>query len=422
MQAEHPSDGIRMKVVFLDQSGQLGGAELMLLDLIPQMQVQASVLLLEDGPFHAALRERGIPVRIIGLDRHLHRPVTKKAGLLSLLRVVPGFLELTGEVTEALRGADVIYANTPKAWIIGAVVARRLRVPLVCHLHDILSSRHFSTVNRLLMVKAANLAASAVIANSHASAAAFTAAGGRHSLVRVVPNGFDLAAFSSLRNPSPHPLYSELGPGHVPLVAMVGRLAPWKGQHVFLAALAQLPGIHGVILGEALFTAEDHAYADHLPELAVSLGCADRVHFLGFRRDVRAILCSADIVVHCSVEPEPFGRVIVEAMLCGRPVIVAGEGGAAEIVEHGATGLHHRPGDADSLAACLRRLLDDPATAGEMALAAAREARARYSLVHVAESTLEVITSSRAGTAPSSAAPLTPSASTPAAHITAPVP
>ncbi len=99
----------------------------------------------------------------------------------------------------------------------------------------------------------------------------------------------------------------------------------------------------------------------------------------------------ANVVAHCSVQPEPFGRVVVEAMLCGRPVVVSGEGGVSEIVQHGVTGLHHVPGNVVSFASRLRELLDHPEEALKLARVGERTARERYSLDHVAEQTMAVL-------------------------------
>jgi glycosyltransferase involved in cell wall biosynthesis len=382
-----------MKVAFLDQSGQLGGAELLLLDMIPHLRIEPRVVLLEDGPFREALHTAGIPVQTVERRKGPRVEVTKRAGLLSLLLALPAVWKMASRVNDALQGAALIYANTPKAWVLGALAARRLRVPLICHLHDIISEGHFSRFNRMLLVQAANWTAHAVIANSEASARAFVQAGGHAHLIKVIPNGFDLEGFHRRDPAEARGLRTELGIGRAPLIAMIGRLAPWKGQHVFIEAISQTDGAHGVVVGHALFTAEDHAYADGLPALAASLGCADRMHFLGFRRDVVPVLHEADIVAHCSIQPEPFGRVIVEAMLCGRAVVVSGEGGAAEIVDAGVTGLHHVPGDASSLASRLRELLHHPARARAMGLAAERVARDRYSLSRISEQTMTVLKS-----------------------------
>jgi glycosyltransferase involved in cell wall biosynthesis len=380
-----------MQVVFLDQSGQLGGAEIMLLDLLPKLACESRVVLLQAGPFREALQARGIQVNVVSVGSGGGLKATKKAGLLDCLRNGPELWRTVRQVRKIVRTADVLYANTPKAWIVGAMVGLTTGVPLVCHLHDILSARHFSRLNRWLLTNAANRAASLVIANSEATKSAFAAAGGRATSTVVIPNGFDPNRFNDEGSSHVPSLRRDLAIGTAPTIAMVGRLAPWKGQHVFIEAISRLPGVHGLIVGEALFTEEDRAYADALRSLCGKLRCQGRIHFLGFQRDVPRLIRESDIVAHCSVEPEPFGRVIVEAMLCGRPVVVASEGGAAEIVTDGVTGLVHRPGDARDLAERVRWLLDHPCEAGRLATAARDSAILRFHLDHVATATEQVL-------------------------------
>ena len=83
--------------------------------------------------------------------------------------------------------------------------------------------------------------------------------------------------------------------------------------------------------------------------------------FTGHQADPASALRALDVVVHASTKPEPFGRVIVEGMACGRAVVAMRDGGAAELFEDGVSALGCPPGDPDALAAALLRLIDDPA-------------------------------------------------------------
>jgi glycosyltransferase involved in cell wall biosynthesis len=95
---------------------------------------------------------------------------------------------------------------------------------------------------------------------------------------------------------------------------------------------------------------------------------------------------AVDVVVHASVRPEPFGRVILEAMLLGKPVVAADAGGVPELIQHGETGYLVPPGDPDRLAQCLREILADPETAAAVGERAREWARQKFSLQrHVAE-------------------------------------
>ncbi|MFP3186298.1 MAG: glycosyltransferase family 4 protein, partial [Paraburkholderia sp.] len=131
------------------------------------------------------------------------------------------------------------------------------------------------------------------------------------------------------------------------LAGLFGRLAPWKGQHVALEALARLPELHLVLVGSALFGEE--AYAESLREQAARLGVGERLQFAGFRDDMPAWMKAVDVILHTSTEPEPFGRVIIEGMAAGRPVIAAAAGGVKEIVRHRKNGWLVPPGNVEAL-------------------------------------------------------------------------
>jgi glycosyltransferase involved in cell wall biosynthesis len=158
---------------------------------------------------------------------------------------------------------------------------------------------------------------------------------------------------------------------------IVGRLAPWKGQHVFLRAFASaFPDgpERAIVVGGALF-GED-GYARELQDLAAFLGIAERVEFRGFRPDVWDELSRLDVLVHASVTPEPFGQVILEGMAAGVPVIAARAGGPAEILDDDLTGVLYKPNDPVELAGAMRRLRD-PALRDRLSAAARLEVR-RY--------------------------------------------
>jgi glycosyltransferase involved in cell wall biosynthesis len=395
-----------LRVCFLDQTGQLGGAELMLLDLVAGApgeglgpggrELEVEVILFEDGPFREALQSRGVACRVERLGG-MAAIQTKRAQWIQLALAGPEVFGLARRLAHRIRelDADLVYSNTAKALLVGVIAARWSGRPLVHHLHDLLSPAHFSRGTRGLLVAAANLGASAVIANSSATAAAFLAGGGRKGLVTIIPNGFDPGRFEK---PLPERVVrcrAECsGPQAMPGVrfGVFGRLAPWKGQMEFLEALAMLPDARGVIVGEALFTEEDRAYAEALRQRAEAGDLRDRVFFAGFREDVVSWMHAVDVVVHCSTQPEPFGRVIVEAQLCGVPVIATRGGGVPDIVDDGITGKLVTPGDPLALAEAMRFLAESPATRDFLARQGRETARQRFGLAEVRRRTEAVIT------------------------------
>ncbi len=207
----------------------------------------------------------------------------------------------------------------------------------------------------------------AVIANSHTTLATL---GDNNGVPRfVVPS--PVAVPDSFRA-----MQEDDGTRDALRIGMVGRLAPWKGQHVFLDAFAEAfrkGPERSVIVGAPLF-GED-AYQARLRRSVEVLGLDGRVVFTGFSEDVWSVLADLDVLVHASVIPEPFGQVIVEAMAAGLPIIATNAGGPAEIIRDGVDGLLYPPGDSAALAARLRTLAGDAALRARLGAAARETAR-----------------------------------------------
>jgi glycosyltransferase involved in cell wall biosynthesis len=354
------------KILFLDQSGKPGGAELCLMDLVEPYKDSSLVGLFEDGPFKSLLEKQQIPVRVLGRQAI---KVRKESRFWESLGAIGPLIPTIAKVVQLSRSYDLIYANTQKALVVGALASWFGRRPLVYHLHDILSADHFSLTNRRLAVTLANRFAALVIANSQATKLAFIEAGGRSPLTEVVYNGFKLDLYDDRASNSAR-IRQELGLSDRFVVGHFSRLSPWKGQHVLIEALTRCPErVTAILVGDALFGEAD--YAQQLHRQVAELGLENRVKFLGFRSDVVALMKACDLVVHTSTAPEPFGRVIVEAMLCSRPVIAAQSGGALELVEDSKTGWLVPPGDAVKLAAAIDKCYQQP----ELSNAIARQAQ-----------------------------------------------
>lgn len=287
------------------------------------------------------------------------------------------------------RAYDWIYANTQKAFVVAALAGALARKPVVWHLRDMLTADHFSPANRRVAIALASRFAHHVIANSQATAQAFTDSGGRPDKTTVVHNGVDPAAFDTIRAEDIAQVRADTNARKDYVVAVFGRLTPWKGQHVVLDALemlAQTPKPSAAqdrpvvlwIVGGALFTQEDRDYQAKLKQRVAESALATRVTFMGFCDNVPALMKACDVVVHASIQPEPFGRVLVEGMLAGRPVVASAAGGALEILQHGVTGYLTPPGDAAALAQTLQVLRSDPLTAEQVAHAGKRTAHERF--------------------------------------------
>ena len=364
-----------MKILFLDQTGKLGGAEIALLDVVKPYRKDALVGLFEDGPFRERLEQHNISVEVLVPKPLL---VKKDSGFLQGLGSLGRLLPLASKVAELSKGYDLIYANTAKALVVGAIASVLSRRPLVYHLHDILSAEHFSQSNIRLLVFLSNRFVSQVIADSNATKAAFIAAGGRSDLVTSMYYGFEPEAYQNLV-PDPADIKATLGLKEKFVIGHFSRLSPWKGQDVLIEALSHCPHeVEVLLVGDALFGEDD--YVAKLHQQIAHLKLEERIHFLGFRSDVAQLMNACDLVAHTSTAPEPFGRVIVEGMLCGTPVVAAAAGGAAELVEHEKTGWSIPPNDVEALAKVIKTCHAQPELAAAIAQAGQQQAAQRFDM------------------------------------------
>ncbi len=132
------------------------------------------------------------------------------------------------------------------------------------------------------------------------------------------------------------------------------------------------PNLLFATVGDALFGLERH-YRTEVEELAKNSGVADRIRFVGFKRDMAAVYASADIVLQCSRNPEAFGLVVAEGLAHGRAVVASDAGGLREQIDHEGTGLLVRPDDPAALAEALVRVANDAALRERLAAAATAE-------------------------------------------------
>lgn len=363
-----------LPVLFIGQTGALGGAELSLLDTLKSRSGSARMILLADGPYRELLEAADVDVRVV--DGGIQ--VRRDSGLWTALGSAVSVVRTAVAVARQARPYAVIYANSQKALVVGALASLLARRPLIWHLRDILSSEHFSSTLRKVAVRVANFRASIVLTNSRATAESFRASGGKVATT-VIHQGVASERFDVIdAETASSTLRRELATGRNMLVGVFGRLVHWKGQHVAIEALKGLPEVDLLLVGAPLFGEE--AYEQELRRQAQACGVADRVHFLGFRSDVASLMKGVDIIVHCSVAPEPFGRVVVEGMLAERPVIATEAGGVSEIIESGVHGILVPPGDAGALADALGALAADPALRSRLAAAGRAHALADFSL------------------------------------------
>jgi glycosyltransferase involved in cell wall biosynthesis len=267
---------------------------------------------------------------------------------------------------------DVVSTHMSKAGAIGRVAARAAGVPVVVHTYHgkgfhVFSSR-WKERAALLAERALGRLSTANIVVSEKQRAEFVSLGIAPDRLRVIRYGLDLDV---LMCAGAAPLHAELAlPPSVRLVGVVARVVAIKGQDVLLRAAARLrpsyPDVHYVIAGDG----DARAFCE---TLASELQLADRVHFLGWRRDVPALLRSLSVAVLPTVlDFEGTPLAVIEAMAAGRPVVATDVGGVAEVVRNGETGLLIPPRDDEALARAIDAQLSNTAAAASMAAAGQR--------------------------------------------------
>jgi len=210
--------------------------------------------------------------------------------------------------------------------------------------------------------------------------------------VTTIHPGIDVDGFRARVRATPSDVRAGLGIApDIMLVAMVGNLRKWKGQHVAIDALAKMSEskrrlIQLLIIGAG--TADEADYERELHDRVERAGLQANVRFLGHRSDVPDLMAASDVVLHASTEPEPFGLVVVEGMALGRPVVASSIGGPTEILDPD-SGLMFSPERPEDLARHLSMLVAKPDR--RRALGEAGQARAKkFSIVSTIRETMRV--------------------------------
>jgi glycosyltransferase involved in cell wall biosynthesis len=346
------------RVLYVNASGELAGAEIMLVDLVARLERarwEPLVVLPDAGALSAALDGVGVPWRVWPLATlRARRELTSPAALVRAgLRLPRSALALARLIRR--EGVALVHTNS-SAVLDGALAARLAGVPHVWHVRELVRGPWFALrpVVRALSAR--------VLCTSRAVAAHV---GGPGAGLVVVPDGVACRAASAFPQGAHTPPRAWPWPPGAPVVGMIARINGLKGHDDFIEAAARVrahfPEARFVIGGGALpaYAALEHA----LHARARELGLAD-VAFLGTltRDEVQAVLAGLNVFVMPSRVVEGFGIAALEAIAEGVPVVATG-GGPEEFVTPGETGLLIPRGDPAALADAVGALLADPARA-----------------------------------------------------------
>jgi glycosyltransferase involved in cell wall biosynthesis len=329
-----------VRILFLDQYGEMGGAQRALLDTLQAVGErgwQAHVLVPEGGPLLADLRSRKVSTGAISCGPY--RSGSKSVAdswrfALDLVQQARAIGDLAG------RGNfDLIYVNGPRL-LPAVALANRGRALVLFHAHSHIPQKP-----------------SALLAGWSIRRTAATVAACSNSVLEPLRRYADTGRQHVIPNGVPDFGYRQrvFGRDANWRIGVLGRIAPEKGQAEFVRAAAmlrdELPGVRYVICGAPLFSASSR-YADALRDAASGLA----VEFAGWREDIGAVLRELDLLVVPSRQ-EGMGRVVLEAFSAGVPVIAFPTGGIPEVVLDGETGFLTREASAEALAARIREVI-----------------------------------------------------------------
>ncbi|MDI4644169.1 glycosyltransferase family 4 protein [Cohnella hashimotonis] len=380
-----------MKVGYYNHTADVSGAEISLLAMATHLREAEPLLLCPSGELAERARASGL--------QHVAVPGYRARMTRNPLRLARHLLGMAAEGRQIARivreqGIDIVHANSIRGGLTVSLFARLRGVPVIWHIRDHMPG---GLIGRLVKTVAARKASSLVCISEAVKKG--TAELGDDltpvildglearvgELATVIHNGVPLDSEDDTDWAADRDrIRRELGasPDTV-VVTIIGQIAPWKRQEDAIESLRLLLArgldVKLWIVGEPKFREENMAYAERLKAMAAAPDLARRVVFTGFRSDIKEICRAADLLVLCS-DNEPFGRVLIEAMAEGIPVVGTRAGGVLEIVTEGETGMLYGIGDVPALADSIGALATDPERRQRMGRAAFVRIREKFGI------------------------------------------
>lgn len=378
-----PRDGMpASRVLVVAHDAMLYGAQRSLLDILERIdreRHEPHVVIPSSGPFTDALRSLGIPFSCGVVQRWVFFP--KPMSLRAILRRPwrrlnhPYLLALLAWLSLPLRvfilaqlmrkrRIGLVYTNTATV-LDGALAARLCGIPHVWHLREaVAGNTDLASPLPVGWLPGFVLSHSAAVIVNSADLARRLFGDAPPPKVKIVHNGIEPSVYMATQPEPPLPTL----PAGARLAAACGSLQERKDILTYIRSAARLrdshPDLHHLVIG--------HGHGHYLARIEEEIarnGLADRVHLLGYRDDLPALLSRIDVLVSTAAH-EPFGRTLIEAMAAGRPVVATRSGGPQEIVIDGECGFLADVGDDAAIAEHIVRLLDDAGLYARMSRAA----------------------------------------------------
>ncbi len=374
----------RIKVLHVIGGGELGGAEMHILNLLTHMdreRFEVRLCCLFPEPFVQVARANGIATDAVVMRHKLNIGIVD-----NLMEIIRG------------RQIDIVHTHGVRANLVGRLAAKLAGIKhIVTTVHSVLEQDYPSffarQVNRLMERITIN-SVERFVTVSDLLKQDLVGHGIPAVKITTIYNGVNLAAFRQERVTGD--VRKDLGIApDVPVLGMIARFHPVKGHRFFLEAAKTIsrvrPDCRFLLVGSGQYRSEVEA-------MVKQLGLREQVIFTGYREDIVDVLHSLDILVISSLS-EGFGLTAIEAMAMKVPVVATRVGGLPEIIKHGSNGILVPPAEGQAIAQAVLDLLANPEDSRAMAARAFEHVRENFSVEIMAKNTEQLYCSLMSGKA-----------------------
>jgi len=349
----------KLNVLYINHSSQISGAEVVLinlLNLVKQKNVYPIVILPQNGKLAKKIRKEKIQVEIVPIPF-----LVRTCNPLILINYFINYFLFSKSFYKIIKKYQIriIHANSFQAAFYSLLVAKLLKIPLVWHMHDILSYRLFNKI----FIKLTSFGVSKIICVSEAVKVNLTIFGVNSEKCKVIYNSINRSEFLNT-----NVIYGKFRKEYnisqdTILIGIIGQIAEWKGQEIFLNSISKVlikfSKVKFIIVGDVISEKEEK-YKKTLKKFIEKNNLEKVVFFTGFREDISQIITDLNIIVHTSIKPDPLPTIIIEGMALGKPVIATDVGGVRELITPNLNGLIIPPKDSQKLSQAILKMLSNP--------------------------------------------------------------
>ena len=349
------------RVLYIEGSGDIaGGGQISLIKLLENIDrtlIAPMLICPFSGDLVSHVEKLGIPVKVLNMDSPKKKPIKFFSSVHKLRKLMRSMK------------VDLVHANTSRSTLYGGLAAKPLELPVIWHVRVIESEGWYDRYLAGLCRK--------LFAVSKAVEKRFNwLLSKNREKITVIHNGADIREFCPIISGDEVRSEFNLKPD-VPVAGIVGNLLVWKGQEYFIRAASEvrkeIPSAMFLVVG-------DGECRHDLEMVSEKLGIRDKVIFTGRRFDIPKLMAAMNVIVHSSITPEPFARIILEAMAMGKPLVAMNEGGVPEVIKDGVNGISIPPKNSALMARKIIELLSDRDKAKKMGQAARKCIEENFSI------------------------------------------